>query len=261
MIFVDLTMISFSDISADKNHVAPRLSHTNVQALNYLLRSEIFVSVDGQLWATPLILDYKPLSRIFQDVGQAIKAGSSRLAWIDISKPGFLARRDLTPVTWPVPQNLPQVALPLPQTLPEAVAILAEEVALTRLSLEEEIDKFHFEEENNLRAPLINISNVEGESDKNSSIHTPILVIARPDDSNEEKDSMALNKGNKSLRELMAARGKELTSKAALKCQFPPPFSQIPTDLSLKPNLDLKKKRPIETLEEGEVGPQKGTKQ
>ena len=43
IIFVDLTMISFSDISANKNHVAPRLSFTNVQALNYLLRLEIFV--------------------------------------------------------------------------------------------------------------------------------------------------------------------------------------------------------------------------
>ena len=30
MIFVDLTMISFSDFSADKNHVALRLSFTNV---------------------------------------------------------------------------------------------------------------------------------------------------------------------------------------------------------------------------------------
>ena len=30
MIFVDLTMISFSDIFADKNHVALRLSYTNV---------------------------------------------------------------------------------------------------------------------------------------------------------------------------------------------------------------------------------------
>ena len=172
-----------------------------------------------------------------------------------------MARRDLPSVTLPVPQDLPQAALPLPQTLPEAAAIPAEEIASSRLSLEEEIDKFNFEEENNPRAPLINISDVEGESNRNSSVHTLILVIARPDDSNEEKDSMALNKGNKSLRELMAARGKELTSKAALKCQFPPPFSQIPTDLSLKPNLDLKKKRPIETLEEGEVGPQKGTKQ
>ena len=48
MIFVNLTMI-FLDTFADKDHVSPKLSHTNVQALNYLLRSEIFVSEDGQL--------------------------------------------------------------------------------------------------------------------------------------------------------------------------------------------------------------------
>ena len=72
---------------------------------------------------------------------------------------------------------------------------------------------------------------------------------------------MALNKGNKSLRELMAARGKESMSKATLKSQVPPPPAQISIDLGLKPNLDLKKKRPVETLEKGEVGLQKGTKQ
>ena len=101
MIFVNLTMISFSDISANKDHVSPKLSHTNVQALNYLLRSKIFVSENGELRAAPLILDYEPLSRIFQDVGQAIRVGSSRLAQIDVSKSGFLARRDLPPVLRP----------------------------------------------------------------------------------------------------------------------------------------------------------------
>ena len=65
IIFVDLTMISFLDISADKNHIASRISFTNVQALNYLLRLDIFMSDDGQLQAAHLILDYKPLSRIF----------------------------------------------------------------------------------------------------------------------------------------------------------------------------------------------------
>ena len=72
---------------------------------------------------------------------------------------------------------------------------------------------------------------------------------------------MTLNKGNKSLRELMAARGKESTSKAAPKSQVPPSLPQIPADLGLKPNPNLKKKRPVETLEECEVGPRKGTKQ
>ena len=180
-------------------------------------------------------MDYEPLSRIFQDVGQAIRVGNSRLAQIDISKLGFLARRDLPPVTRPVPQNLPQ-------TLPEAAAIPAEEITSSRLSLEEEIDKFYFEEENNMKAPLINISDSEGESDRNSGIHTPILVITHPDDSDEEEDSMALNKGNKSLRELMVTRGKESTSKAAPKSQVPLPHPQIPTNLGLKPNPDLKKK-------------------
>ena len=74
---------------------------------------------------------------------------------------------------------------------------------------------------------------------------------------------MALNKGNKSLRELMASKGKESTSKGASKSQIPlnlpPPPPQILSDLDLKPIVDLKKKRPLEELEEGQVGPQKGT--
>ena len=41
IIFVNLTMIFFSDIFTDKNNVALRISLTNVQALNYLMRSEI----------------------------------------------------------------------------------------------------------------------------------------------------------------------------------------------------------------------------
>ena len=96
----------------------------------------------------------------------------------------------------------------------------------------------------------------EGESDRISNIRTAILVIARPDSSSEEEeDSMALNKGNKSLRELMASKGKESTLKGASKSQIPlnlpPPPSQILSDLDLKPIVDLKKKRPLEELEEG----------
>ena len=86
------------DIFADKVHTTSRIILVNVQALNCLLRSEIFVSEDGQLRATHLILDYEPLSRAFVDVGQAIRASSPRLARNDVSKPGFLARRDLPPV-------------------------------------------------------------------------------------------------------------------------------------------------------------------
>ena len=49
IIFIGLTMISSSEIFADKRHVAPRLSLVNVLTLNKLLRLEIFISEDGQL--------------------------------------------------------------------------------------------------------------------------------------------------------------------------------------------------------------------
>ena len=65
MIFIDLTIIFFSDVFANKDHVAPRISLTNVSAFNYLLRSEIFVSKDEQLRVAHLILAYVPLSHIF----------------------------------------------------------------------------------------------------------------------------------------------------------------------------------------------------
>ena len=58
-------MISSSNVFADKRHVALRLSLVNISALNYLLRSEIFISEDRQLRVAYLVLDYKPLSRIF----------------------------------------------------------------------------------------------------------------------------------------------------------------------------------------------------
>ena len=156
--------------------------------------------------AAPLILDYEPSSCTFQDVGQAIGAGSSILAWIDVSKLGFLARRNLPPIPRPILQNSLPVALPFPQAPPDVAAIPAEEVASSRLSLEEEINKFHSKEEENPRALIVNISDVEGETDRYSGVHLPTLVIVRLDNSyKEEEEKMALNKGNKSLMELMAA--------------------------------------------------------
>ena len=198
--------------------MAPRLSFTNVTALNYLLRSEIFVSEDRQLRAVHLILDFQPISEIYQDVGNAIRASDPRLSQIVVSRPNFLARADLPPV-----------ALPLPQILPEVAAVPEEEIASSRLSLEKEIEKFHFEEEENPEIPLVTISNAKGEVDRHSGVHTPTLVIVYPDRSSEDEEhSMALNKGNKSLRELMASRGKVSTSKKATK-------SQVPTNLPPPP--------------------------
>ena len=73
----------------------------NVPALNYLLRSEIYVTEDGQLRATHLVLGYQLLSRSFQAIGHAIRAGNPRLARIDVSKTGFLAQCDLPLVVLP----------------------------------------------------------------------------------------------------------------------------------------------------------------
>ena len=70
---------------------------------------------DGQLRAAHLVLDYEPLSRSFQDVGNAIRANDYRLARIDVSRPHFLAPHDLPPVDHPIPQGVPLAAQPIQQ--------------------------------------------------------------------------------------------------------------------------------------------------
>ena len=175
---------------------------TNVAALNYLLRFEIFVSEDRQLRVVHLILEFEPISEIYQEIGHAITASDLQLARIDVSIPNFLAQEDL-----------PSVILPLQQVLPEAAAALREEIAFSRLSLEEEIDIFHFEEEATQGAQVVHISDTKDEPDRHLGVHAPILVIARPDStSEEEEDKMTLNQGNKGLRDLMAVRNKGSTS-------------------------------------------------
>ena len=71
-------------------------------ALNYLLRLEIFVSKDCQLRAVYLILDFEPISKVFQEIGHAIRAGDPRIHRIDVSNPDFLAREDRPPIRLPV---------------------------------------------------------------------------------------------------------------------------------------------------------------
>ena len=156
-------------------HTTPRISLVNVQALNYLLRSEIFVSEDGQLRAAHLILDYEPLSRALVDVGQAIRAGSPRLARIDVSIPGFLTRRDL-----------PSAQL-LVQRVVQEVAVPGEGVDSSHLSLEAEIDQFRFAEEGEVSTRPVELSDSGLDADRFSATPTPGLVIAQIDTSQEEQ--------------------------------------------------------------------------
>ena len=68
-----------------------------------------------------------------------------------------------------------------------------------------------------------------------------------------------------SLKELMRNRNKtpspQEKNKSKQPANPPPPPPQVPADLGLKPNPDLRRKMPVESAEEGELGPSKGTKQ
>ena len=144
--FHELTMALFLAVIADRRHVAPQLSLTNVAALNYLLRSKIFVSEDRQLRVVHLILDFEPISRTFQEIGHAIRARDPRINRIDVSRPDFLARDDLPPVRLPIQQIPPPLIIPLQQVPLEAPVAAEEEIASSRLSSGEEIDQFCFME-------------------------------------------------------------------------------------------------------------------
>ena len=140
-------------------------------ALNYLLRSEIFVSQDRQLRAVHLILDFEPISRVFQEIGHAIRAGDSRIHCIDVSKPDFLAWEDLPPVKLLVQEILPPLIIPLQQVPFEAPVVAEEEIASSRLSLEEEIDQFCFVEDMGPSEKPVDISDSKTESINLSFIH------------------------------------------------------------------------------------------
>ena len=83
------------------------------------------------------------------------------------------------------------------------------------------------------------------------------------DSSNNKEEEMAPKTGL-SLRELMKGRNKAHSPQEKSKSKplvNPPPPPQLPADLKLKPNPELRRKRYTEALEEGEVGPSKGSKQ
>ena len=172
------------------------------------------------------------------DVGNSIRADDYRLARIDVSRPGFLTPYDLPPVDHPIPQGIPFVVQPL-QQVPLRQAIIEEEAASSS-SLEAEIDKFQFEEE------AIVISEAEKGADEYSCVQTPAQIITYIGDSSNEEEAMAPKTGP-SLKELMRNRNKAPSPKDKNKSKPPtnaPPLPpQIPADLGLKSNPDLRKKR------------------
>ena len=135
--------------------------------------------------------------------------------------------------------------------------VVVKEGVASSSSLEEEIDRFQFEEE------AIVISEAEEEADEYSCDQTPAQIITYVGDSSDEEEEMALKTGP-SLRELMKGRNKMPSPQDKNKSKPPvnPPLSplQLPVDLGLKPNPDLWRKRHTEVSEEGEIGPSKGSK-
>ena len=182
------------------------------------------------------------------------------MARIDVSRPGFLALHDLPTVDHPILQGIPFAAQPL-QQVPLRQAIV-EERATSSSSLEEEIDRFQFEEK------AIVISEAEEEADEYSCVQTPAQIVTYVGDSSDEEEEMAPKTGL-SLRDLMKNRNKASSpqdkNKSKPPVNPPPPLPlpppQLPADLGLKPNLDLRRKRHTEVTEEGEMGLSKGSKQ
>ena len=81
--------------------------------------------------------------------------------------------------------------------------------------------------------------------------------------SSDEEEAMAPKTGP-SLRDLMKNRNKAPSpqdkNKSKPPVNPPPPPPQLPADLGLKPNPDLRRKRYIKAPKEGEMAPSKGSK-
>ena len=208
-----------------------------------------------------MILDFEPISRVFQEIGHTIRAGDPRIHRIDVSKQDFLARKDLPPVRLPIQQIPPQLVIPLQQVPLEAL-VAAEEIASSRLSLEEEKDQCRFMEDVGPSEKPVDISNSETEFVNISFIHPRQLIITQIDSKSEEEEEQMDQKKRLGLRGLLASRNKGENSKEAPKTQpleIPAPLPPTNPGLLAMPN--LRKGRPDQGLEEGELIPRKENKQ
>ena len=216
------------------------------------------MSEDRQLRAVHLILDFEPISRVFQEIGHAIRAGDPWINRIDVSKLDILTREDLPSIRLPVQQIPPPLIIPLQQVPLEAPVVAEEEIASSRLSL----DQFRFVEDVGLFEKLVDILDSETEFVNLSFIHPKQLIIIWVDLESEEEEEQMDQKKQPSLKGLLASKKKGGSSKEAPKIQpliIPPPLPPINLGLLAMPN--LKKRRPDNELEEGEVAPQKENKQ
>ena len=76
----------------DEFHTALNKSLVNFLDLNRILKSEIFLYQDGQLWVVHVILGFMPISNHFQSPKNVIKAKDPRLALIAVAVLGFFTK-------------------------------------------------------------------------------------------------------------------------------------------------------------------------
>ena len=103
--------------------------------------------------------------------------------------------------------------------MPLGQAVVKEEAASSS-SLEEEIDKFRFEEE------AIDISEAKEETDEYPCVQTPAPIITYMEDSSGNEEEEMAPKTGPSLRELMKGRNKAPSPQEASKSKplvNPPP--------------------------------------
>ena len=157
----------------------------------------------------------------------------------------FLASHDLPPVDHPIPKGVPLAAQPI-QQVPLGQAVADEGIASSS-SLEEEIDKLQFEEEETQGVEAIVISDAKEETDEYLCIQTPAPIVTYVEDSSDNEAEEMASKSGKSLRELIKGRNiaptPQETHKSKPPVNFPPPFPQLPADLGLKSTPELRRKR------------------
>ena len=169
-------------------------------------------------------MDYEPLLRSFLDVGNVVRANDYHLARINVSRPTFLAPCDLPPVNHPIPQGVPLATQPIQQV--PLRQVVTEEGTASSSSLEEEIDKFQFEEEEMQGVEVIVISEAKEETDEYSCIQTPAPIVTYVEDSSDNEVEEMTSKSGKSLRELMKGRNIAPTPQETHKSK--PPMNPPP---------------------------------
>ena len=110
------------------------------------------------------------------------------------------------------------------QQVPIGQAV-AEEETVSSSSLEEEIDKFQFEEEE-MQVEAIVISEADEETDEYSCVQTPAPIVTYVEDSSDNEEERMAPKPGPSLRELMKGRNKVPSPQEANKSK--PPVNRPP---------------------------------